>query len=120
MNEPGGTAWRSQLEKPEWRMAGKTGTSQVYRITAEERARGLTKPEQLPWHRRDHALFTAFAPFENPRYACAVVVEHGIGGSRIAGPKARDIMNIVMAKDPASLPTVDPRTVAAHGQSGAR
>ena len=114
VNEPGGTAFRSQLEKPEWRMAGKTGTSQVYRITEAERARGLTKPEQLPWHRRDHALFTCFAPFDDPQYACAVVVEHGIGGSRIAGPKARDIMNLVMAKDPASLPTVDPRTVAAR------
>ncbi|MEL7490878.1 MAG: penicillin-binding protein 2 [Pseudomonadota bacterium] len=114
VNEVGGTAWRSQLEKPEWRMAGKTGTSQVYRITKEERARGLTKPEQLPRHRRDHALFTCFAPFDNPRYACAVVVEHGIGGSRIAGPKARDIMNAVMAKDPASLPTLDPSSLAAR------
>ena len=120
VNEPGGTAWRSQLEKPEWRMAGKTGTSQVYRITEEERAKGVTKGEDLPWHRRDHALFTCFAPFDKPRYACAVVVEHGIGGSRIAGPKARDIMNAVMAKDPASLPTVDPRTIAARAERAAR
>lgn len=112
VNEVGGTAWRSQLKNPEWKLAGKTGTSQVYRITNEERARGLTKPEQLPWHRRDHALFTCFVPFDNPRYACSVVVEHGIGGSRIAGPKARDIMQAVMEKDPASLPTVDPRQLA--------
>lgn len=117
VNEGGGTAWRSQLEKPEWRMAGKTGTSQVYRITEAERARGVTKGEDLPWHRRDHALFTCFAPLDNPRYACSVVVEHGIGGSRIAGPKARDIMNAVMAKDPASLPTVDPRTLAARARA---
>ncbi len=107
-NEIGGTAYRSRLEKPEWRLAGKTGTSQVYRITAEERARGLTKPEDLPRHRRDHALFTCFAPYDNPRYACAVVIEHGIGGSRTAGPKARDIMRAVMEKDPALLPTFDP------------
>ena len=118
-NEAGGTAWRSRLEKPEWRMAGKTGTSQVYRITAEDRARGLKKGEDLPWHRRDHALFTCFAPFDDPRYACAVLVEHGIGGSRTAGPKARDIMNAVMAKDPSSLPTVDPASLAAQAAARA-
>ena len=107
-NEIGGTAYRSRLAKPEWRMAGKTGTSQIYRITNEERARGLTKPEDLPWERRDHALFVCFAPFDAPRYACAVVVEHGIGGSRTAGPKARDIMTAVMQKDPARLAPIMP------------
>jgi len=106
-----GTAARSRIEDPEWQMAGKTGTSQLYHITNEERARGLTKPEQLPWTRRDHALFISFMPYENPRYACAVLVEHGIGGSRAAGPKARDIMKAVAAKDPASLPAFDPRTL---------
>lgn len=111
-NEPGGTAYRSRLEKPEWRLAGKTGTSQVYQITAEDRARGLDKPEELPWARRDHALFVCYAPFDNPRYACSVIVEHGIGGSRIAGPKAREIMRAVMTKDPASRKPYDPRTVA--------
>lgn len=111
-NEPGGTAWRSRLDNPEWRLAGKTGTSQVYQITAEERARGLTDPEDLPWERRDHALFVCYAPFDKPRYACAVVVEHGIGGARMAGPKAREIMRAVMAKDPASRPAYDPRVVA--------
>jgi penicillin-binding protein 2 len=114
-NEPGGTAWRSRLENPEWRMAGKTGTSQLYRITNEERARGLTKPEQLPWARRDHALFVCFAPFENPRYACSVIVEHGIGGARAAGPKAREIMRAVMTKNPAALPPIDPSALADAG-----
>ncbi|MEM9170010.1 MAG: penicillin-binding protein 2 [Pseudomonadota bacterium] len=113
-NEWGGTAARSRLPNPDWKMAGKTGTSQVYRITEEERRKGLTKPEDLPWERRDHALFVAFAPFEAPRYACAVVVEHGIGGSRIAGPKARDIMTEVMKRDPASLQPFDPRTMTAR------
>lgn len=112
VNEPGGTAGRSRLENPAWRLAGKTGTSQVYQITEADRARGLTKPEELPWERRDHALFVCFAPFDNPRYACSVVVEHGIGGSRAAGPKAREIMRAVMAKDPASRPTFDPRALA--------
>lgn len=105
----GGTAARSKLENPEWRMAGKTGTSQVYVISAAERARGLTKPEDLPWGRRDHALFVCYAPVQSPRYACAVVIEHGIGGSRAAAPKAKQIMEAVMKKDPASKKAWDPR-----------
>ncbi len=104
-----GTAARSRLEDPEWALAGKTGSSQVFRITAEERARGLTKQEDLPWARRDHALFVSYMPYENPRYACAVLVEHGIGGSRAAGPKARDIMRKVAERNPAARQTVDPR-----------
>ena len=72
-------------------MAGKTGTSQVRNITTAERARGVTRNEDLPWERRDHALFVNFAPYENPRYAVAVVVEHGGGGSKAAAPIARDI-----------------------------
>ncbi|MEL7486156.1 MAG: penicillin-binding transpeptidase domain-containing protein, partial [Pseudomonadota bacterium] len=104
-----GTAARSRIDDPDWQLAGKTGTSQLYRITNEERARGLSKPEDLPWTRRDHASFICFMPYENPRYACSVLVEHGIGGSRAAGPKARDIMKAVAAKDPSSLPAIDPR-----------
>ncbi len=107
-----GTAARSRLEDEDWQMAGKTGTSQVYQITAEDRARGLQEPEDLPWARRDHALFVSYMPYENPRYACSVVVEHGIGGSRAAGPKARDIMKAVAEKDPASKQPLDPRTLA--------
>lgn len=107
-----GTAARSRIEDPEWQMAGKTGTSQVYQITAEDRAKGLAEPEDLPWARRDHALFVSYMPYENPRYACSVVVEHGIGGARMAGPKARDIMRAVAEKDPASMQPLDPRTLA--------
>ncbi len=119
-NEIGGTAYRSRLDNPEWRMAGKTGTSQVYRITNEERAAGLTKPEDLPWEKRDHALFVSFAPFDAPRYACAVVVEHGIGGSRAAGPKAKQIMEAVMKKNPAATPPVTPGALTAAGRDGVR
>ena len=72
-------------------MAGKTGTSQVRRLTAAERAAGITKNEDLPWRRRDHGLFVGFAPVHKPRYACAIVVEHGGGGSKAAAPIARDI-----------------------------
>lgn len=109
-----GTAARSRIEDPAWQMAGKTGTSQVYQITAADRAKGLAKPEDLPWARRDHALFVCFMPYENPRYACSVVVEHGIGGSRIAGPKAKIIMEAVAAKNPAARDPVDPKSLAAR------
>lgn len=108
VNEPGGTAVRSALENKDWKLAGKTGTAQVYRITEEERRRGLTKGEDLPWHRRDHALFVCYAPFDAPRYACSVVIEHGIGGAKYAGPKARDIMTAVLQKDPSRLKPISP------------
>ncbi len=87
-----GTAYRSRIFDPENKMAGKTGTSQVRIITPAERAAGVTRNEQLPWNRRDHALFVCFAPYDNPRYACAQIVEHGGGGSAVAAPIARDIL----------------------------
>jgi penicillin-binding protein 2 len=73
-------------------MAGKTGTSQVRNISAAERASGVIKNDQLPWERRDHALFVGFAPFDAPRYAVSVVVEHGGGGSLAAAPIGRDAL----------------------------
>ena len=112
VNEPGGTAFPYRPKDVEWAMGGKSGSSQVYQISAEDRARGLTKQEELPWERRDHALFVSFAPFDNPRYACAVIVEHGIGGSRMAGGKTAAIMKAVMEKDPATRPAFDPRSLA--------
>ena len=78
-------------------MAGKTGTSQVRNITAAERARGVTRNEQLPWNRRDHALFVCFAPYDAPKYAVSVIVEHGGGGSAVAAPIARDILLYALA-----------------------
>lgn len=90
-NNRRGTAYRSRILIDELRMAGKTGTSQVRNITAEERRRGITRNEDLPWERRDHALFVNFAPFDKPKVAVAVVVEHGGGGSSAAAPVARDI-----------------------------
>ncbi len=91
-NVPGGTAYRSRIDVETMEMAGKTGTSQVRNITAAERAAGVTRNEQLPWNRRDHALFVAFAPYDRPKYAIAQVVEHGGGGSTAAAPVARDIL----------------------------
>jgi penicillin-binding protein 2 len=92
VNEPGGTALRSRIEDPTMAIGGKTGTSQVRRITPAERARGVIRNEDLPWERRDHALFVCYGPVKSPRYACAVVVEHGGGGSAAAAPIARAIM----------------------------
>jgi penicillin-binding protein 2 len=91
-NHRRGTAYGSRITDDAHKMAGKTGTSQVRRITPEERAAGVTKNEDLPWERRDHALFVGYAPYDNPRYAVSVIVEHGGGGSRAAAPIARDII----------------------------
>ena len=87
-----GTARRSRIVAEGIEMAGKTGTSQVRNITAAERARGVTRNEQLPWNRRDHGLFVAFAPYDKPKYAIATIVEHGGGGSTAAAPPSRDIL----------------------------
>ncbi|NNK78582.1 MAG: penicillin-binding protein 2, partial [Litoreibacter sp.] len=91
-NEQRGTAFSNRIAEKSLRMAGKTGTSQVRNITAAERARGVFRNEDLPWERRDHALFVGYAPYDNPKYAVSVVVEHGGGGSRAAAPIARDVM----------------------------
>lgn len=91
-NEQGGTGYRMRIVEPGMFMAGKTGTSQVRQITMEERARGVTRNADLPWERRDHGLFIAFAPYDSPKYAVATIVEHGGGGSTAAAPIARDIL----------------------------
>ena len=92
VNDPFGTAYRSRIDNPRFKMAGKTGTVQVKRITKAEREAGIIKNEDRPWKDRDHALFVGYAPYDNPRYAVAVVVEHGGGGSSTAAPIARDIL----------------------------
>ena len=91
VNHERGTAHGSAIVAAGYEMAGKTGTSQVRRITAEERARGVTSNADLPWERRDHALWVNFAPYDNPRFAVSVVVEHGSGGSTAAAPIGRDV-----------------------------
>jgi penicillin-binding protein 2 len=91
-NSQRGTAYSSRIADNTMQLAGKTGTSQVRNITAAERARGVISNDALPWNRRDHALFVGFAPFEAPRYAVAVVVEHGGGGSTAAAPIGRDLL----------------------------
>jgi penicillin-binding protein 2 len=99
VNGPGGTARSARLPIADVRMAGKTGTAQVRRITAAERRRGVRRNESLPWNLRDHGLFVGFAPVDNPRYAVAVVVEHGMSGGRAAAPLARQAMTYIYDRD---------------------
>lgn len=96
-----GTAAASQIDIEGMEMGGKTGTAQVKRITKAERAAGV-KNEELEWKYRHHALFVGYAPYANPRYACAVVVEHGGGGSKAAAPVARDLLKMAQMRDPAA------------------
>ena len=84
--------------EPALQFAGKTGTAQVKRITERERDMGITQ-EQLPWHLRHHGLFICFGPVENPRYACAVIVEHGQAGFN-AGKVGKEVLVETMRRDP--------------------
>ncbi|PZQ48692.1 MAG: penicillin-binding protein 2 [Micavibrio aeruginosavorus] len=98
-----GTAKAARIKEPGMEMGGKSGTAQVKRITKQERAAGV-KNEDLPWQFRHHALFVGYAPLTNPRYACSVVVEHGVGGSSAAAPIVRDLLLLAQQRDPASKP----------------
>lgn len=100
VNKPGGTAWRSQFDYHGQRMGGKTGTTQVRRITMKERREGIKKESELPWRLRNHALFVGYAPHDNPKYAVAVLVEHGGGGSSVAAPLAGKILREAVMLDP--------------------
>lgn len=86
VNVPGGTALGSRFDFNGLKMAGKTGTTQVRRISMKERQTGIIRQEDLPWKYRNHALFVGYAPHDNPRYAVAVLVEHGRSGSAVAAP----------------------------------
>jgi penicillin-binding protein 2 len=93
-------------------IAGKTGTAQVRIITAQERARGVRRNQDLEWRLRDHALFVCFGPYDAPRYACVVVVEHGGGGSAVAAPIAADIMRRALLRDPLRMPPATAESLA--------
>jgi penicillin-binding protein 2 len=92
VNGDGGTAGRARFNINGVQMGGKTGTTQVRRISLQERKRGIIKDENLPWNLRNHALFIGYAPQDNPQYAVAVVVEHGSSGSGVAAPIASKIL----------------------------
>jgi len=105
-SEAGGTALASgDLGIDGLRMAGKTGTAQVRRISAAERRSGILGGEELERRLRDHALFVAYAPHDAPKYAISVIVEHGEGGSTKAAPIARDILSAALKMDSARQAT---------------
>ncbi len=94
-NENRGTSYKSRIEDPKYQFAGKTGTSQVKRITEAERKLNLTTSE-IPYNERDHALFIAFGPYKKPRYALSIVIEHGGSGSSTAAPMAKKLFKLII------------------------
>ena len=94
-NEMYGTSFKSRYKDPKYQFAGKTGTSQVKRITERERELDLDL-SQIQYEERDHALFIAFAPYENPRYSISVLVEHGGSGSGAAAPLASKLIKKII------------------------
>ena len=94
-NEVRGTSYSSRIEDPKYQFAGKTGTSQVKRITKRDRELNL-KTSQIPYDERDHALYIAFGPYKDPRYALSVVIEHGGSGSSTAAPIAKKLFKLII------------------------
>jgi len=94
-NEVRGTSYSSRIEDPKYQFAGKTGTSQVKRITKEQRELEL-KTIEIPYNDRDHALYIAFGPFKNPRYALSIIIEHGGSGGSVAAPIAKKLFKLVI------------------------
>ena len=105
VNARRGTAYESRIERADLAMIGKTGTSQVRAITKAERAAGVVRNEDRPWEHRDHALFVAYAPARKPRFAVAVVIEHG-GSSSAAAAAARDILVEAQRRMPPAAPSL--------------
>ena len=92
VNGENGTAKTAYFDINGAKIAGKTGTTQVRRISMKERQSGIIKDEKLPWKLRNHALFVGYAPYNDPLYAVAVVVEHGSSGSGVAAPIASQVL----------------------------
>mgnify|MGYP001184205635 FL=1 len=94
-NEVRGTSYRSRLDDPKYQFAGKTGTSQVKKITEQDRELDL-KTFQIPYEERDHALYVAFGPYKSPRYALSIIIEHGGSGGTVAAPLAKKLFKIIV------------------------
>ena len=94
-NEVRGTSYRSRLNDPNYQFAGKTGTSQVKKITERDRELDL-KTFEIPYEERDHALFIAFGPYKNPRYALSIIIEHGGSGGTVAAPLAKELFKMIV------------------------
>ena len=94
-NERFGTSYKSRIEDEKYQFAGKTGTSQVRRITDRDRELDLDQSE-IEYKNRDHALFIAFAPYKNPRYSISVLIEHGGSGGKAAAPIAKKMIKKII------------------------
>ena len=97
-NEIGGTSYRSRLKDKKYMFAGKTGSSQIKRFTEQQREDEV-KQSEIDYKERDHALYVAFAPYNNPKYAISVLVEHGGSGSSAAAPIAKKVIKKVIERD---------------------
>ena len=97
-NELYGTSYKSRIDDPKYQFAGKTGTAQVKRISMRERELDL-KIEQIPYKDRDHALYIAYGPYIDPRYALSIIVEHGGSGSRTAAPIAKELFKLIIDRN---------------------
>lgn len=99
-HDPGGTAYKwDGIGLADIEIAGKTGTGQVRGISAAERLNGVIKNDNLPWELRDHSVFVAYAPFQNPRFAASVLVEHGGSGAGLAADICRKILARALIRD---------------------
>ena len=94
-NERFGTSYKSRIDDPKYQFAGKTGTAQVKRISKRERELDL-ELEQIPYKDRDHALYVAYGPYVNPRYALSIIIEHGGSGSKAAAPIAKKLFKLII------------------------
>ena len=94
-NEIRGTSYRSRIDDPKYQFAGKTGTAQVKRITKVQRELDL-KTFEIPYEERDHALYVAYGPCINPRYALSIVIEHGGSGGSVAAPLAKELFRLII------------------------
>ena len=92
-NEVMGTSYRSRIDDLKYQFAGKTGTAQVKKITEKDRELDL-KTFEIPYEERDHALYIAFGPYKNPRYALSILVEHGGNGSTTVPPWQKNCLNL--------------------------
>ena len=94
-NEVRGTSYSSRINDKKYQFAGKTGTSQVKRITEAQREQDLDI-SQIPYEDRDHALYIAFGPYKNPRYSLSVLIEHGGSGGSTAAPIAKKLFKLII------------------------
>lgn len=117
VTDVGGTGFRnSQLGLGAVRMAGKTGTAQAQNYGA-----GSRKGAGRPWAQKDHNLFIAYAPIDNPRYAVSVIVQHGgLGGGTAGAPRAREVMRVALLKNPEIRARIEQAGFEAPEDAGAR